>query len=272
MKMTAKVLDKQYKGAVFFDVDGTLVDERKKIYKPTAATKSAIKKLRETDWLVGIATGRSKCYIPDMGIDFNCYASCNGAVAEIDNRVIFNDCISSEEILKLSEYFEKNRIAYDIETRDVCYYDENRADLLEAIMKVFHIESTAFTPYKPGTAIAANKMMIAFDRDEQFEEIKSALSDKYQVIRHHKNNSADIMRREISKAVGIKEIIKAAEIDIADTYAFGDDINDIEMLSAVGCGIAMTPHSEPLEKVAKFFTGSVEEEGISTALTELGLI
>ena len=57
--MTAKISDKQYKGAVFFDVDGTLVDERKKIYKPTAATKSAIKKLRETDWLVGIATGRS---------------------------------------------------------------------------------------------------------------------------------------------------------------------------------------------------------------------
>ncbi len=263
---------RQYKGAVFFDVDGTLVDERKKIYKPTEATKSAIEKLRKNGWLVGIATGRSKCYIPDTGIDFNCYVSCNGAVAEIEDKVIFNDCIKAEEILRLAGYFGKNRIAYDIETRDVCYYDENREDLLRAIMEVFHIDGAAFVPYRSGSAFAANKMMIAFDRGEQFEEIKSDLSGEYQVIRHHKNNSADIMRIGMSKAVGIKAVIKFAGIDIADTYAFGDDVNDIEMLAAVGCGIAMTPHSASLEKTAKMFTGGVDEEGISSALTKLGLI
>ncbi len=80
------------------------------------------------------------------------------------------------------------------------------------------------------------------------------------------------MRIGMSKAVGIKAVIKFAGIDIADTYAFGDDVNDIEMLAAVGCGIAMTPHSASLEKTAKMFTGGVDEEGISSALTKLGLI
>ena len=37
---------KQYKGAVFFDVDGTLVDERLKIYHPTPKTAEAIGRLR----------------------------------------------------------------------------------------------------------------------------------------------------------------------------------------------------------------------------------
>ena len=64
---------KNYKGAVFFDVDGTLVDERLEIFKPTSKTIESIQKLKENGYLVGIATGRARCYVPDMGIDFDCY-------------------------------------------------------------------------------------------------------------------------------------------------------------------------------------------------------
>ena len=38
---------KKYKGAVFFDVDGTLIDERIGVRVPTEATRDAIARLRE---------------------------------------------------------------------------------------------------------------------------------------------------------------------------------------------------------------------------------
>ena len=40
-------LKKNLKGIVFFDVDGTLIDCGKGLYKPSNKTKEAIKKLKE---------------------------------------------------------------------------------------------------------------------------------------------------------------------------------------------------------------------------------
>ena len=57
-----------------------------------------------------------------------------------------------------------------------------------------------------------------------------------------------------------------------DCYAFGDSDNDIEMLEAVGTGIVMGRHSKAAGKAADMLTGTVREEGITTALESIGLI
>jgi len=44
------------------------------------------------------------------------------------------------------------------------------------------------------------------------------------------------------------------------------------MLTTVGWGVAMTPHSPLLDGVVKKYTRSVGEEGVAVALSELGLI
>ena len=117
---------KDYKGAVFFDVDGTLVDERLKIYQPTEMTKQAIARLKENGYLVGIATGRSRCYTPKTDIDFDCYVTSNGAVAEVDGKEIHNDFISKEDLLNvpllcsrqaISSRHTGNRFAENLHTR-----------------------------------------------------------------------------------------------------------------------------------------------------------
>ena len=76
----------------------------------------------------------------------------------------------------------------------------------------------------------------------------------------------------INKAEGVKAIIDRFGIPIENTYAFGDGENDVEMLGAVGTGIAMEIHSPALDGVAKFVTDSVKNEGIYNALKKLELI
>ena len=61
-------------------------------------------------------------------------------------------------------------------------------------------------------------------------------------------------------------------IDIKDIVTFGDADNDVEMMQAVGTGIAMGRHSEKVGEVASMVTGTVKEEGITMALKKLGLI
>ena len=50
--------------AVFFDIDGTLINDSRTVLK---STEAAIKSLQEQGILVGLATGRQTCDPPSEG-------------------------------------------------------------------------------------------------------------------------------------------------------------------------------------------------------------
>ena len=53
---------------------------------------------------------------------------------------------------------------------------------------------------------------------------------------------------------------------------FGDGKNDIEMLSTVGCGIAMGNASDEVKSYAHQVTDSVLEDGVATGIEKYILI
>ncbi len=54
--------------------------------------------------------------------------------------------------------------------------------------------------------------------------------------------------------------------------AFGDGLNDMEMLDTVGFGVAMGNAEPELKLLADFVTKDIREDGILYALEELGII
>ena len=52
-------------------------------------------------------------------------------------------------------------------------------------------------------------------------------------------------------------------IEYENTYAFGDGINDVEMLQLVQHGIAMGNAIDELKKVASEITDTVDHDGIA---------
>ena len=71
-----------------------------------------------------------------------------------------------------------------------------------------------------------------------------------------------------TKAHGILKVLDILNIPIEDSYAFGDGINDIEMLSTVGCGIAMGNASDEVKKYAHKVTESVHDDGVAVGIKE----
>ena len=57
-----------------------------------------------------------------------------------------------------------------------------------------------------------------------------------------------------------------------EVYAFGDGLNDIEMLQAVGHGVAMGNASQIVKKQGDYVTRDVGDEGIYYGLKQLKLI
>lgn len=61
-------------------------------------------------------------------------------------------------------------------------------------------------------------------------------------------------------------------VPIADTIAFGDSMNDLEMIQTAGPGICMGNGCEALKKIADEVCAPVEEDGLYRAFARHGLI
>lgn len=86
------------------------------------------------------------------------------------------------------------------------------------------------------------------------------------------NRAVDIIPTSSGKGTGIKRMLEYYGFDKSQTIAFGDGNNDIEMLDAVGWGLAMDNASEDLKEIADEVIGHVAEEGIYHYCLEKGLI
>jgi len=53
---------------------------------------------------------------------------------------------------------------------------------------------------------------------------------------------------------------------MAETMAFGDGGNDLEMLSHACCGVAMANGTDALKHAADYVTDTVDEDGITKAM------
>jgi len=61
-------------------------------------------------------------------------------------------------------------------------------------------------------------------------------------------------------------------MDMKDTVAFGDNLNDLEMLQTVEMGVAMGNARPEVKRVADAVTDSVDRDGIVKGLKQLQLI
>ena len=82
----------------------------------------------------------------------------------------------------------------------------------------------------------------------------------------------EIMDKSVSKAVGIKILLKHYNFGVDDAVAFGDNYNDIEMLEYIPRSVAMGNAPDAIKKIAAFVTDTNENSGIYTSLVKAGII
>ncbi len=259
---------KTYKNAVFFDIDGTLIELGGVGKMPPASAKEAIKKLQENDCLTIIATGRANAYIPDLGLDVDGFVSFNGAVVTVDGEVVFENAMSEDVTFRALEFFRSRNLDYLAETIDGCFFG-GEAD------KNFYwignnVKPIEEYPYDIKTMRAA-KISSPYD-EEILRDFGAEFGEVLDFVPHRYDCFMDIGPKGITKATGINKILELYDIKRENSYAFGDDTNDLEMLMAVGHPVAMTPHADALEPVAEYITCAVSEDGIYKALKHYALV
>jgi len=82
----------------------------------------------------------------------------------------------------------------------------------------------------------------------------------------------DIIPSATGKGTAVEKILGYYGISKDEAIAFGDGENDIEMLEAVGTGIAMDNAVDKVKAAADFVCGSVSDDGIYHYCRENNLI
>jgi len=255
------------KKLVFFDIDGTLLDEKKEL---PDSTVRAIKALKEAGVYVAIATGRAPFMFADLrkqlGIDS--YVSFNGQFVVFEGAVIYENPLEKELLHNLKErahQFGHPLVYMDAETMRASA--ENHP-YIQASMESLKFPHPDPDPHYYQNRVIYQALLFC---TEQEERVYIDEFNMFHFIRWHEV-STDILPRGGSKAEGIRHMIEKLEIGLDNVYAFGDGLNDIEMLQYVGTGVAMGNAREEVKKVADFVTRNVEEEGILYGLKQLELI
>ena len=77
-----------------------------------------------------------------------------------------------------------------------------------------------------------------------------------------------IMSREATKAKAVAELARLWGIMPDEIAAFGDDLNDIDMLTYAGFGVAMDNAPDEIKAAAKYICKSNDENGVADWITK----
>lgn len=265
--------------ALFFDLDGTLLDDKKVILPKT---RKALEKCREEGIKLFISTGRAAHLDRMLLWDnetlslFNGGVYCNGGYVKTDGldeyALLPNEIV--KEIIAQSLQYDKLNIVLQLKEGKQAF----RFPIDEKYHKAWGIEGKKTYTLEQMENEDIIKMIIFYTNlmdseimiEQSFiQELKDKFYDKTSFYVMDKGTSVQIMKHLVSKFSGAEKIRKSLGLEKDEIAVFGDDTNDIEMLSGYPNGIAMGNAEEYVKRNAKYVTLDNNSEGIYHALTNI---
>lgn len=273
---------------VFIDIDGTLVNDEKKV--PEQNIK-AIKKLKENGIEVVLTSGRPYqsivMYSNEVGAVPYVIGSNGGIAVNFKNNInIFSQDIPKDTAIKILELIKKNNLYTAVTLSGNLVVEEGKFSLTpENRSEVNIINSLNDTLLKTQEPIMKFSIM-DYDKDKLESIRRDVLNlfnvsvtkvDEFMIPMKYREEEMnyelpyvmDIMAKGTNKAVGIKELSKYLKIDLADTVVFGDGLNDIEMIKAGGLSVAMENAADELKELADVVTINNNEAGVAYELNKV---
>ena len=238
-----------------FDVDGTLLIDG---VIPDSA-KEVISELREEGNMVMLATGRSQGQLKEVTdqIKVDGFIQNNGAYAILGKDILFESPINPEVIWKL----HNDGLNLGVLTKDryVRFLNTNKA------FKKFAESLKIEEPKKADTEV--------IDRDKIYSLTIASTNleaevnpKKYPELRFIKvsDYGYDIVAKGTTKASAFAAI--KAKYPQGHIIAFGDNLNDLEMLDEADLSVCMAGAPDACKKASSFVTRSAEADGIEFAV------
>lgn len=252
------------------DMDGTLLDSNKNL---SPYLFDLVKKLKEKNIKFAIASGRQYFNLLEKFKDIKedlVYISDNGSIVYDKGQSIYVDEIDKEEVKKALKDVRKGKGMYPILCGVESAYIENNNELFLKNARMYYAKLDI-----------VEDLMDILDKDKicklaVFDEIDAEKNSFELLKKYNKNlmvclsghNWVDLMNTGVNKGEAIKIIQEKYNISYDETMAFGDYLNDYEMMQSCKYNYAMENAHPRLKEICNYRARSNDDDGVVNALRE----
>ena len=259
---------------IAMDLDGTLLQPDNTILPETLA---ALKEINRRGIITAIASGRfpenaSLTFI-DYGLTGPVIGS-NGAMIEdapMGNTIFLHSMRSRSAymVAEILEQFHADYILYTLKRVTTCRTDLRHHSEIKDGQRIHEMSGLTYAHGYPAIKETIRQGVCKFFVMNHPE--LPAIADAINVIpgihvTRSGLNNLEIMPEGVHKGRGITELARFLNIPLSQVMAFGDEYNDLTMLSCVGMGIAMGNAPVEVREKCAFTTVPSDQNGIARAI------
>ena len=247
---------------VFMDIDGTLIDNHQNVLPET---KRTIEKLQQRGVIFYIATGRMLSLAELIRNKINDQVeiiASNGSVYQKGHH-FHKEHLGWNALKEIYNITSELGLSTNFFTTDMTYYTHEKPWMLSRLARVRVIaDKTGNRRFEKFNGITIDKT-----KSERLDEAREKMEATGLLkVSSSSPNNLELIPRRISKATAVRAIMDKYGIPLERTIAFGNDMNDLEMIKAVGTGVAMGNSPQILKDEADAVTDSNVENGIGNFL------
>jgi Cof subfamily protein (haloacid dehalogenase superfamily) len=259
--------------AVISDLDGTLLNSQHQV---SAFTSSTLKTLVNNGVKFIVATGRHIIDVQGirqtLGIECELITSNGALVSAADDSLLFQYTVAqevAEDLISITQ--DCSSFDTNIYTRESWYIAREIPELLKFHQESGFLYTVADLSRLDKTGIhkfcftGEHKALLDLER-ELLERYRSEAS-----VVFSRENCLEVMAANVNKGHSAQEALSVFGLSINDAVAFGDGMNDYELLSMAAKGFLMSNATERLRRALPnhSVTGNCDEDGVAHRLVEI---
>ena len=259
------------------DLDGTLLTTKSDV---STATITEIERIRKKIKIILVSArmpSGMRYLQKRLGIEEQPIICYNGALVLDGNKELLSVYIPLnivQQIYNICKTFKTEIGLYENDN----WYVTTSSERVEKEIK-YTKTYPSFVPasltlsYLEKNKLGAHKLMLMGTK-ESSDELMPLLQQQFgEALNIYRSNDTliEVAPKSVSKLTAIKHLLTKDET-LADIIAFGDNYNDIAMLTNVGCGVAVGNAREEVKHISDYVTLKNTENGVAHFIREHVLI
>ena len=273
---------------IFLDIDGTIAAPGQ---PPRPSTVEAVHAARCQGHKVFLCTGRLEMDVPEnvwrIGFDGGVYSA--GGRIVVNGAEIWNQPMPKELAWRVIDILRRKDLFFVVESSKGTYgsIDGEIRDCSSDLMDVFQNPRL----YRSGPEkmlvnqrlqanrnLSVYKIVTLFESAAQAQELCQEFGSAMRIVLFDKTAEdggwipGEISDASVNKGTALHRVCDFLKISSNDTIAFGDSMNDAEILRVAGTGVAMGNAAGAVKKIADQVCERWDEDGIARTLVRMGFI